>query len=84
MYDYVPLTVICASKHLPWIPWQCFSDDLVSSEHVPLMLFQLLRPDVRRDYLTKISGFLNTDNIRNWRFREELAGFVVISGFYTK
>ena len=39
--------------------------------------FQLLTAEGRRDYLTKLPDFLNTDNNRNWRFREELAGYVV-------
>ncbi|KAK2154349.1 hypothetical protein LSH36_270g03036 [Paralvinella palmiformis] len=34
---------------------------------------KLLKPDARQEYLTKIDKFLNTDNTRNWRFREELA-----------
>ena len=34
---------------------------------------KLLKPERRREYLTKIPEFLNVDNNRNWRFREELA-----------
>ncbi|KAL8581161.1 hypothetical protein ACOMHN_033608 [Nucella lapillus] len=34
---------------------------------------RLLRPEVRQQYLTKLSDFMKTDNHRNWRFRQELA-----------
>ncbi len=34
---------------------------------------QLLHPEFRKTYLSRIPDFLNTDNTRNWRFREELA-----------
>lgn len=37
-----------------------------------IFLLQLLKPEVRRLYLTKVQGFMNTDNQRNWRFRLEL------------
>ncbi|XP_062583021.1 serine/threonine-protein phosphatase 4 regulatory subunit 1-like isoform X2 [Saccostrea cucullata] len=40
---------------------------------------RLLKPDVRRQYLTKLSGFLNTDNTRNWRFRLELAEQLIMT-----
>ena len=31
-----------------------------------------MTPDARKEYLNKIPVFLDTDNNRNWRFREEL------------
>merc|ERR1711863_193678 len=34
---------------------------------------KLLPSDLRRDYLPKLSDFLDMDNDRNWRFRQELA-----------
>ena len=37
---------------------------------------QLLRPEVRSQYLTRVHDFMKTDNNRNWRFREELAEYV--------
>ncbi|XP_048745314.2 serine/threonine-protein phosphatase 4 regulatory subunit 1-like isoform X2 [Ostrea edulis] len=40
---------------------------------------RLLKPDVRRQYLAKLSGFLNTDNTRNWRFRLELAEQLIMT-----
>ncbi|KAK3085905.1 hypothetical protein FSP39_010290 [Pinctada imbricata] len=44
---------------------------------------RLLKPDVRRQYLPKIQGFMNTDNNRNWRFRYELAEqLMLISELY--
>ncbi|XP_022341101.2 serine/threonine-protein phosphatase 4 regulatory subunit 1-like isoform X1 [Crassostrea virginica] len=40
---------------------------------------RLLKPEVRRQYLTKLPGFLNTDNTRNWRFRLELAEQLIMT-----
>lgn len=34
---------------------------------------QLLRPEVRLQYLARTHVFMKADNQRNWRFREELA-----------
>ncbi|XP_063815634.1 serine/threonine-protein phosphatase 4 regulatory subunit 1-like isoform X2 [Pseudophryne corroboree] len=34
---------------------------------------KLLHADMRREYLYQLQEFLTTDNIRNWRFRYELA-----------
>ncbi len=34
---------------------------------------KLLKPDLRRQYLSRMTDFLTTDNTRNWRFRLELA-----------
>ena len=34
---------------------------------------KLLPSDLRRDYLPRLSDFLDMDNDRNWRFRQELA-----------
>jgi len=34
---------------------------------------KLLRPEMRRAYLPKLSEFLTTDNSRNWRFHKDLA-----------
>ena len=39
-------------------------------------VLQLLKPELRREYLTRLTDFLNTDNNRNWRFREDLAEYV--------
>jgi hypothetical protein len=47
----------------------------VKNEKMKLLILfaQLLRPDVRLQYLAKVSDFMKTDNNRNWRFRQELA-----------
>ncbi|XP_052229357.1 serine/threonine-protein phosphatase 4 regulatory subunit 1-like isoform X1 [Dreissena polymorpha] len=34
---------------------------------------KFLHPNVRRQYLIKVQDFMNVDNSRNWRFRQELA-----------
>ncbi|XP_077982604.1 serine/threonine-protein phosphatase 4 regulatory subunit 1-like isoform X2 [Glandiceps talaboti] len=34
---------------------------------------KLLRPELRKEYLIRLTDFLQTDNQRNWRFRQELA-----------
>ncbi|KAM9296586.1 serine/threonine-protein phosphatase 4 regulatory subunit 1-like [Gastrophryne carolinensis] len=39
---------------------------------------KLLHADVRRDYLYQLQEFLTTDNIRNWRFRYELAEQLIL------
>lgn len=45
---------------------------------------RLLKPEVRRLYLTKVQGFMNTDNQRNWRFRLELGEqLILISELYS-
>ncbi|XP_052816224.1 serine/threonine-protein phosphatase 4 regulatory subunit 1-like isoform X2 [Mya arenaria] len=45
---------------------------------------RLLRRDVRRQYLIKIQDFMNVDNNRNWRFRQEVAEqLVLISELYS-
>lgn len=41
------------------------------------LLLQLLHLDKRREYLYQLQEFLVTDNSRNWRFRAELAEYVV-------
>ncbi|XP_071967162.1 serine/threonine-protein phosphatase 4 regulatory subunit 1-like isoform X2 [Engystomops pustulosus] len=39
---------------------------------------KLLHADMRRDYLYQLQEFLTTDNIRNWRFRYELAEQLIL------
>ncbi|XP_077316356.1 serine/threonine-protein phosphatase 4 regulatory subunit 1-like [Lithobates pipiens] len=39
---------------------------------------KLLHADMRRDYLYQLQEFLTTDNIRNWRFRYELAEQMIL------
>ncbi|XP_072270609.1 serine/threonine-protein phosphatase 4 regulatory subunit 1-like isoform X2 [Pyxicephalus adspersus] len=39
---------------------------------------KLLHADMRRDYLYQLQEFLTTDNIRNWRFRHELAEQLIL------
>ncbi|XP_072013364.1 serine/threonine-protein phosphatase 4 regulatory subunit 1-like isoform X2 [Amphiura filiformis] len=39
---------------------------------------KLLKPELRRQYLTRMTDFLTTDNQRNWRFRLELAEQLVL------
>ena len=34
---------------------------------------KLLPSDLQKDYLQNFADFLNPDNNRNWRFRQELA-----------
>ncbi|XP_070575375.1 serine/threonine-protein phosphatase 4 regulatory subunit 1-like isoform X3 [Ptychodera flava] len=34
---------------------------------------KLLKPELRKEYLIRLTDFLQTDNQRNWRFRQELA-----------
>lgn len=44
---------------------------------------KLLAPDLRSSYLPTFSEFLNTDNVRNWRFRFELAEqLIILTGLY--
>lgn len=44
-----------------------------------IFLLQLLHADKRREYLYQLQEFMVTDNSRNWRFRYELAEYVVFS-----
>ncbi|XP_040292419.1 serine/threonine-protein phosphatase 4 regulatory subunit 1-like [Bufo bufo] len=39
---------------------------------------KLLHADMRREYLYQLQEFLTTDNIRNWRFRYELAEQLIL------
>ncbi|XP_033625553.1 serine/threonine-protein phosphatase 4 regulatory subunit 1-like isoform X2 [Asterias rubens] len=39
---------------------------------------KLLKPDLRRQYLSRMTDFLTTDNTRNWRFRLELAEQLIL------
>ncbi|XP_075702981.1 serine/threonine-protein phosphatase 4 regulatory subunit 1-like isoform X2 [Rhinoderma darwinii] len=39
---------------------------------------KLLHSDMRREYLYQLQEFLTTDNIRNWRFRYELAEQMIL------
>lgn len=39
---------------------------------------KLLQPDLRRQYLSRMTDFLTTDNQRNWRFRLELAEQLIL------
>uniref|UniRef100_A0A8C5QVQ4 Putative WW-binding domain-containing protein n=1 Tax=Leptobrachium leishanense TaxID=445787 RepID=A0A8C5QVQ4_9ANUR len=39
---------------------------------------KLLHADTRREYLYQLQEFLTTDNIRNWRFRYELAEQLIL------
>ncbi|XP_022104336.1 serine/threonine-protein phosphatase 4 regulatory subunit 1-like isoform X2 [Acanthaster planci] len=39
---------------------------------------KLLKPELRRQYLSRMTDFLTTDNTRNWRFRLELAEQLIL------
>ncbi|XP_063951520.1 serine/threonine-protein phosphatase 4 regulatory subunit 1-like isoform X1 [Lytechinus pictus] len=39
---------------------------------------KLLQPELRRQYLSRMTDFLTTDNQRNWRFRLELAEQLIL------
>jgi len=43
-----------------------------------MFFLQLLHADKRREYLYQLQEFVVTDNSRNWRFRYELAEYVVL------
>lgn len=42
-----------------------------------MFFLQLLHADKRREYLYQLQEFVVTDNSRNWRFRYELAEYVI-------
>uniref|UniRef100_A0A4W3IRN3 Serine/threonine-protein phosphatase 4 regulatory subunit 1 n=1 Tax=Callorhinchus milii TaxID=7868 RepID=A0A4W3IRN3_CALMI len=39
---------------------------------------KLLQPEKRREYLSQLQEFMVTDNSRNWRFRAELAEYMIL------